>query len=126
MNELKILKEYEKEGFKLISAGLDNEQNLKEFNFLSQKICNFNNPFMAYSFAERFSAFCIENEKYMKALKFNQLQKIVLNSNDEELMYLFGDRVVGCDLKLITCAMPKGSLRTKLEKNMQPIDEYNF
>jgi len=126
MNELKILKEYEKEGFKLISAGLDNEQNLKEFNLLSQKICNFNNPFMAYSFAERFSVFCIENEKYMKALKFNQLQKIVLNSNDEELMYLFDDRVVGCDLKLITCAMPKGSLRTKLEKNMQPIDEYNF
>lgn len=126
MNELKILKEFEKEGFKLISAGLDNEQNLKEFDLLSQKVCDFNNPFMAYSFAERFSVFCNENKKYMKALKFNQLQKIVINSNDEELMYLFGDRVAGADLKSITCAMPKGNLRKKLEKDMQPIDEYSF
>ena len=126
MDNLKFLKLMEKQALHLISGGLENKENLKEFESISQKICNFNNPFMAYSFAERFSAFCIENEKYMKALKFNQLQKIVLNSNDEELMYLFGDRVVGCDLKLITCAMPKGSLRTKLEKNMQPIDEYNF
>ena len=126
MEKLKMLKILENRAFRLIDKGLDKEENLNEFKSISETVCRYNDKFLAYAYAERLSIFCVGDEKKLKALKFKELQNIVLESNDEEYMYLFADRVVGADVKAITKQMPYGSLRKRLEKDLCPMGEYEL
>ena len=123
MEKLKMLKILENRAYRLIDKGLDKEENLNEFRSISETVCRYNDKFLAYAYAERLSIFCVGDEKKLKALKFNELQNIVLRSKDEEYMYLFADRVVGADIKTITKLMPNGALRKKLEKEIRPVNE---
>ena len=102
------------------------EDILNSLNHFSTIILETKDPFMAYAFAERLCIDFYGNEERTKAIRFNELQKIVINSNDEEYMYLFADRVMGADVKSITHAMPNGTLRKKLEREMRPLEEYSL
>lgn len=117
---------FEERAFRLIHKGLDNPENLKEFEQVSDAVCECKNAFIAYAYAERISPFCYGNERLMKAMHLKNLQEIVINSDDEEYMYYFGTRVCGAELKSLIAAMPYGGLRNKLEREAIPIDELDF
>ena len=125
-NALEFFKIIEKKGYKLIKQGLKNEDVLNEFSDLSKLVCSYNDALISCLYAETFSSFCYGNSKAMKALKLDKLQDIVMKGNNEELMYRFGTRVCGADLRSLIEAMPYGSSRKQLEREIQPINEANL
>lgn len=110
-----------------INCGFSTENDiLNSMKHFSTLVLEKKDPFMAYAFAERLCIDFYGNEERTKAIRFNELQKTVINSNNEEYMYLFADRVMGADVKSITHAMPNGTLRKKLEREMRPLEEYSL
>ena len=110
-----------------VRSGFSTENEiLNSMRYYSTMVLETKDPFMIYTFAERLNLNFYGKEERTKAIRFDDLQKAVIASNNEEYMYLFGDRVLGADLKQITHAMPKGNLRKKLEREMRPIEEYNM
>lgn len=127
MNKLELLNLCVDGVKRTINNGFYGEEDvLKSLNHFSTIILETKDAFLAYAFAERMSLDCYENEARMKAVQFNDLQKTVINSNNEEYMYLFADRVIGADVKSIVHAMPKGTLRKKLERELRPLNEYSL
>ena len=126
LSDIQKEKIFEERDFHLIKKGLENPENLQEFEEVSKTVCEMNNAFIAYAYAERISPFCYGEEKYMKAMHLKDLQKVVIDSEDEEYMYYFGSNVCGADLESLIKAMPYGRLRNKLEKDATPIDQLDF
>ena len=127
MKNLELGKYYEKMAFKLMKFDLEECKNVEEFKKLSNLVLSYKDPIISYIFTKRVSLLCYSNQKYQDALNVPAHEDIVVKSLDEELMYLFARDVAGADLKHITSAMPKNSpLRKEIEKDMQPIGEFNL
>lgn len=126
MKKLVLEKALEERAFELIKEGLENEDVLRKFSEISSNVCACNDVFIAYAYAERISPFCYGNKKFMDAMHIKELQKIVIDSGNEEYMYNFGTRVCGAELESLISAMPYGGLRRKLEIEATPIDELSY
>lgn len=111
---------------KIVDNSSSEKEILNSLNHYSNIILQTKDAFLSYAFAEGVSIVCYGNEARMNAVRFNDLQKAVIDSNNEEYMYLFADRVLGADVKSIINAMPKGILRKKLEREMRPLNEYSL
>lgn len=96
-----------------IADGVDVEKNSKILQQVSDHVCNLGIPFVAYAYAERISAIVESEQKPL--LNIPKLQKIVEDSNDEELIIRFADEVCGADLKSLQSHLPSDK-QSKLNK----------
>lgn len=99
-----------------IADGSDVAQNSKILQQVSAQVISLGIPFVAYAYAERVSA-VVENEQ-KPLVNIPKLQKIVEDSNDEELIVRFAEEVCGADVKSLQSHLPSNK-QSQLNKEFE-------
>ena len=99
----------------------DSEENRKKFARICEIVKEEKDPFTACCFASGVS-YLLEGP-YEKLFNVKSFQDIVMQSDDDEILYKFARDVKGADIKRVIDRLPNGYARRELIHDLKPIGE---
>ena len=110
---------YEKAG-RLIRKQNPSEEDFNQFRDLTSQVLSWNDPILSEKYAEFISY--LTPKEYRQYMNLEDLEDLVLKSNDQEVIYKYATEVKGANTNKILKHL-HNTLCRKIEKELTPIDE---
>lgn len=121
LHKMKMVDYYVDKALEYAKLEEDTDETRKKFNRICEIILEQNDPFIACCFASGVSH--LLNGTYEKIFDVERFQDVVMQTDDDEVLYKFGRDVKGADIKRITDRLPRGYAKKELLHDMKPIGE---
>ena len=102
----------------------DSPENQNRFLQVCARVLEKKDPLVACCFAADISH--LLKGAYAKLFNVQKFQDVVMQSDDDEVLYKFARDVKGADIKRVIDRLPNGYARKELKHDMKPIDEEVF
>ena len=112
---------YVKDALKYAVDEEDSKANQNKFAEVCEKVLSEKDPLIACCFAADISH--LLKGTYAKLFNVQKFQNIVMQSDDDEILYKFARDVKGADVKRVIDRLPKGQARKELSHDLKPIEE---
>ena len=112
---------YVKDALKYAVDEEDSKANQNKFAEVCEKVLAEKDPLVACFFAADISH--LLKGTYAKLFNVQKFQNIVMQSDDDEILYKFARDVKGADVKRVIDRLPKGQARKELSHDLKPIEE---
>ena len=112
---------YVKDALKYAYSNKDTKEHQERFAKLCQTVLDENDPYIACYFASDVSH--LLKGTYAKLFNVQKFQNLVMQADDDEVIYKFARDVKGADVKRVIDRLPNGYARQELKNMLKPINE---
>ena len=121
VRQMEKVDDYVKRALELAKWSEDTRENREKFSKICDEVLSEKDPLIACCFAVDVS-YKVKGI-YEKLFNVQKFQNIVMQSDDDEIIYKFARDVKGADVRRVIDRLPNGYARRELKHDLKPIDE---